>query len=99
MNIINARDVIVKNVSITESWAHSGAGGGINYECGVEDLDCSLEISESEITRNKAMQGGGIRWRDKKPIFNGRNKLHGNEASLYGHNNASYPTKMVRFVS
>mmetsp|Transcript_33859 Transcript_33859/g.52186 ORF Transcript_33859/g.52186 Transcript_33859/m.52186 type:complete len:207 (+) Transcript_33859:731-1351(+) len=60
---------ITGNSVIKASRADNGTGGGIDFKCSDDDVDCRLELEEVEITENFANEGGGIKWHDVEPIF------------------------------
>ena len=57
--------------SDTSSDLPSGIAGAINYDCSVNDPDCSLTIDGSSIFSNNfaAIKGGAINWNYLEPIL------------------------------
>lgn len=59
---------------------------------------CALDIVDLEVSGNTAYEGGGLKWRSSKPKFS-MSRVRSNQATFYGNDFASQPTKMVRFLS
>lgn len=91
---------MVIEAEILNNKAESGSGGGIDFVCPEDDFgenDCTLEIDNSKVEYNMAREGGGIKYHDIIPIIKS-STFENNEATLYGNQKASFPTKLVQFI-
>jgi len=77
-------------------WTISGYGGGLYYTCTSGYL-CEVSIQDSnEFFDNYAANaGGGIKWDDLEPDFDGSNNFTDNFAELYGDDIGSFSQNLV----
>lgn len=87
-------DTIIEN-----NKALTGEGGGIQFYCNESvKFDCSLTLRDStEIRKNVARIGGGIRWNWKKPVIDSivGASVWGNTGLQYGADFASFAREVV----
>ncbi|OMJ68621.1 hypothetical protein SteCoe_33871 [Stentor coeruleus] len=87
---IDGASISISNTSFINNSAIYG--GGIYYKCAY--LNCYFNITSCSFINNKAdLEGGAIKWENKKPIIDQNTTFFNNNAQ-YGGDLASFPAKL-----